>query len=162
MRLSEPALILPSLTLDAMESLARALALRLAPGDAVTLEGDLGAGKTAFARALIRAIAVDAEVVVTSPTFTLMQSYDVMTAKGSPDVLWHLDLYRLEKPGGLSALGLEELWPHIVLVEWPQVAHAQLPENHLAIAFAFGASPDTRTLTIHGNDAWRGRLGGLT
>jgi tRNA threonylcarbamoyl adenosine modification protein YjeE len=144
-----------------MESLARALAAKFMPGDTVTLQGEVGAGKTAFARALISAIAPDAPIV-TSPTFTLMQSYDVKTAAGLPEVLWHLDLYRLEDARGLEALGLDELWPHIVLVEWPEVASAVLPESHLAVVFEFGETPDTRTLAFYGNDAWRERLGELT
>lgn len=160
--LSEPIVTRSSLTLDAMESLACTLALKLESGDTVTLQGELGVGKTAFARALIRAIAVDSAVMVNSPTFTLMQPYDVVTKQGMPETLWHIDLYRLEDAGGLPALGLDELWSHIVLLEWPRVAQPVLPAGHLSIGFEFGARPETRTLAFSGNEAWRDRLGRLT
>jgi tRNA threonylcarbamoyl adenosine modification protein YjeE len=143
-----------------MESLAVALADLLAAGDAVTLRGEVGAGKTTFARALIHAIACGAPEV-TSPTFNLMQSYDVMLKHDKPEALWHLDLYRLEHANELAALGLEELWPHIVLIEWPEVAAGSLPGDRLDIAFSFDDSQSTRSLTFAGNDAWRERLDGL-
>jgi tRNA threonylcarbamoyl adenosine modification protein YjeE len=150
----------PSLTQDAMQALARKLALLLGPGDTVTLSGEVGAGKTTFARALIHAIAPD-KVDVTSPTFALMQPYDVML-QGARQVLWHLDLYRIEEPSELAALGLEEILGHLVLVEWPEVAEGLLPEDRLDVRLAFGASQSSRNLTFHGNDAWRQRLKRLT
>ncbi len=149
-----------ALTLEELETLARKLALLLAPGDTITLRGDLGAGKTSFARALICAVA-PGKPEVTSPTFTLMQSYDVVLASG-PETLWHLDLYRLESATEAEALGLEELWPHVVLIEWPEILGDGLPTERLDIALGFGDSENTRHLTFGGNDAWRQRLGTLT
>jgi len=102
----------------------------LAPGDLVTLSGDLGAGKTTFARALIRYLAGDATVEVPSPTFTLMQTYDLPQFP-----LVHADLYRLSGPAELSELGFDDL-PEgaVVLLEWPDRADALLPSDRLDIA----------------------------
>jgi tRNA A37 threonylcarbamoyladenosine biosynthesis protein TsaE len=86
----------------------------------------------------------------------------VVVRGNKPEILWHLDLYRLEHEQETEALGLDELWSHIVLIEWPKVAARFLPENTLDIAFEFGKSSETRMLTFSGNDAWRDRLAGLT
>src|SRR5215475_6332289 len=102
----------------------------LAPGDLVTLSGDLGAGKTTFARALIRYLAGDATVEVPSPTFTLMQTYDLPQFP-----LVHADLYRLSGPAELSELGFDDL-PEgaVVLLEWPDRADGLLPPDRLDVA----------------------------
>jgi tRNA threonylcarbamoyladenosine biosynthesis protein TsaE len=92
--------ILPDLA--ATEALAARVASLVRPGDAVLLEGPLGAGKSAFA------------LEVPSPTFTLVQSYT--TARG---VIHHFDLWRLDGPAGLEELGWDEARESIVLVEWP-------------------------------------------
>ncbi|HEU5017438.1 MAG TPA: tRNA (adenosine(37)-N6)-threonylcarbamoyltransferase complex ATPase subunit type 1 TsaE [Pseudolabrys sp.] len=103
----------------------------LAPGDLVTLSGDLGAGKTTFARALIRHLAGDDTIEVPSPTFTLMQSYTLPQF-----TLVHADLYRLSHPEELAELGLEDLGPDTVeVVEWPDRAEGLLPPDRLDIAF---------------------------
>lgn len=151
----------PSLHLEQMEQLARNFALRLLPGDTVTLRGEVGAGKTSFARTLIQALCQDPKTEVTSPTFNLMQSYDVTLQGGIKETLWHLDLYRLENSRQATALGLEELWQHIVLLEWPERIPDLLPQTCLDITFIFTLSPQTRTLNVHGNAAWRERLAQL-
>src|SRR5476651_1643231 len=79
------------------------LAATMKAGDVLLLEGDLGSGKTVFARALIRALADDSSLEVPSPTFTLVQTYD--TPRGT---VWHFDLYRLEEPEEIYEIGWEE------------------------------------------------------
>ena len=96
------------------ERLAAELAALVRPGDAILLHGDLGAGKTAFARAFLRALSGDPVLDVPSPTFTLVQSYD--TPKGP---VHHYDLWRLTGPGAMEELGWDDAQEDIVLVEWP-------------------------------------------
>src|ERR1044071_2507023 len=99
-------------------ALAVELAAMLEPGDLVTLSGDLGAGKTTFARALIRHLAGDDNIEVPSPTFTLMQSYELPRFP-----LVHADLYRLNEPSELGALGVDEVAENaVILLEWPDRA----------------------------------------
>lgn len=91
------------------------LAAELVPGDLVLLEGDLGAGKTALARAIIRSLAGDPRLEVPSPTFALVQPYD--TPRGQ---VLHADLYRLGDPREVDELGLLDNPDAIVLVEWAE------------------------------------------
>ena len=101
---------------DLTAGLARAIAPLLRPGDVLLLDGPVGAGKTHFARALIRARQGDAAEDVPSPTFTLVQTY--ADARGGE--VWHVDLYRLGDPGELAELGLDEAMDRaICLIEWP-------------------------------------------
>lgn len=112
----------------ATEALGAALAARLKPGDVVGLKGDLGAGKTTLARAIIRAAADDPELIVPSPTFTLVEVYE--TPRGT---YWHFDLYRLETPEQVYELGWEEaLAGGIVLIEWAERLGPLLPQ-HLSV-----------------------------
>ena len=112
----------------ATQRLGEDLALALRPGDLVRLEGDLGAGKTTLARALIRAMAGDPEHEVPSPTFTLVQSYDLRIP------VHHLDLYRTGAADEIDELGVEDMASSgIVLVEWPERAADRLPPAALAI-----------------------------
>ncbi len=112
----------------ATRRLGEDLALALKPGDLVRLEGDLGAGKTTLARALIRAMAGDPELEVPSPTFTLVQSYDLRIP------VHHLDLYRLGGAEEIDELGVDELAASgIVLVEWPERAADRLPPAALTL-----------------------------
>jgi len=105
------------------------IAEALRPGDLITLSGDLGAGKTTFARALIRHLAGDPAVEVPSPTFTLMQAYELPRF-----LLVHCDLYRLSGPSELAELGFEDIPAHAVtLLEWPDRAGEFLPADRLDI-----------------------------
>lgn len=99
----------------ATAALGAELAAELAPGDLLLLQGDLGAGKTALARAIIRQLANDPTLDVPSPTFALVQPYD--TARGA---VLHADLYRLGDPREVDELGLLDNPDAIVLVEWAE------------------------------------------
>jgi len=113
---------------SATERLGATLAERLRVGDVVGLKGELGAGKTTLARAIIRAAAGDRELIVPSPTFTLVEVYE--TPRGS---FWHFDLYRLEAAEQVYELGWEEaLAEGIALVEWPERLGELLPK-HLSV-----------------------------
>src|ERR1700693_1987866 len=114
----------------ATRRLAIDVANALRPGDMVTLSGDLGAGKTAFARALIRYLADDETTEVPSPTFTLMQNYDLPRFQ-----VVHADLYRASGPADLAELGFDDL-PEgaVVLLEWPDRAGKLLPPDRLDLA----------------------------
>ncbi|MGV8937611.1 MAG: tRNA (adenosine(37)-N6)-threonylcarbamoyltransferase complex ATPase subunit type 1 TsaE [Allorhizobium sp.] len=125
----------------ATRQLGEDLALALSVGDCLALSGDLGAGKSTLARALIRAIADDDGLDVPSPTFTLVQTYDLRLAVA------HFDLYRLNDPHELDELGFDEaLSQGICLVEWPDKAGSLLPTDLITIDFLFGT--DDRTVTI--------------
>src|SRR5579884_1615816 len=111
------------------EAATTALAARLAeqarPGDVIALRGDLGSGKTTFARAFIRALGGGEEVP--SPSFTLVQLYELAAA-----TVWHFDLYRLRSPEEAWELGIEEAFAGgIALIEWPERLGALLPERRL-------------------------------
>jgi tRNA threonylcarbamoyladenosine biosynthesis protein TsaE len=99
----------------ATAGLGAQLAAALRPGDLVLLSGGLGAGKSALARSIVRTLAGDPALDVPSPSFALVQPYDV---KGTP--LLHADLYRLRDPREVDELGLFDRPDAIVLVEWPE------------------------------------------
>ncbi|RAI31755.1 tRNA (adenosine(37)-N6)-threonylcarbamoyltransferase complex ATPase subunit type 1 TsaE [Rhodoplanes serenus] len=140
---------------QATTALAIDIAAALDPGDAVLLSGDLGAGKTSLARALIRHLADDPDLDVPSPTFTLVQSYELPRF-----TLMHADFYRLTGADELAELGLEEVPPGAaVLVEWPDRAPDLLPPDRLEVELRLdvAAGPDARVahLTGHGSFAER-------
>jgi tRNA threonylcarbamoyl adenosine modification protein YjeE len=120
----------------------------LRPGDIVTLSGDLGAGKTTFARALIRHLAGDATLEVPSPTFTLMQNYEL-----SRFPLAHVDLYRLGDPSELAELGVHDVAADaVILIEWPDRAGGGLPSDRYDFALALSNfhGPNYRTARLAG------------
>lgn len=143
-------LTLPSL--DATERLARRIASLLRPGDAVLLAGPLGAGKSALARAILRALAEDPALDVPSPSFTLVQSYE--TPRG---LVHHYDLWRIEPGPDLRELGLDEAFQDITLVEWPDRLGDQAPPSALAIMLRPQAD-GIRNATLAG---WPDRLSQL-
>ena len=107
-------------------ALGAALARALAPGPAVYLHGDLGAGKSTLARALLRALGVAG--AIRSPTYTLVERYPVEGGEA-----WHLDLYRIGDAGELEFLGLDEGAAVLWLVEWPERGGAALPRADLQV-----------------------------
>jgi len=123
-----PAFPLPLADETATAELGATLAARLKPGDVVGLKGELGAGKTTLARAILRAATDDPALIVPSPTFTLVEVYE--TPHGT---YWHFDLYRLETPEQVFELGWEEARAEgIVLLEWPERLGSLLPK-HLSV-----------------------------
>jgi tRNA threonylcarbamoyladenosine biosynthesis protein TsaE len=133
----------------ALARLAARLAAHARPGDLICLEGDLGAGKTSFARAFIRALQDDPEEVP-SPTFTLLQSYE--TEAG---LVHHFDLYRIADAAEMmhqaGPLGFEDaLGEGIVLVEWPERLGPLLPRDRLSLRLEFGPTPDSRRAILRG------------
>lgn len=147
------AVVLPSE--DATAALARRLAAALAPGDLVALRGDLGAGKSALCRALIRAV-TEEDAEVPSPTFTLVQTYETDIGP-----VWHFDLYRLSGPDEVTELGWDEACAEaVLLVEWPDRLGPLLPADRLDVAMSF-AGPSERRATLTGHGVWEARLHAL-
>lgn len=140
---------------EATARLGETLAPLLRAGDVLLLEGQIGAGKTHFARALIsaRLAALGRHEDIPSPTFTLVQSYDA-----APEI-WHADLYRLTHPDEAIELGLEEAFETaICLVEWPDRLGDLTPAGALTLRFSLRAGGAARAVEISGDAAWRARL----
>jgi tRNA threonylcarbamoyl adenosine modification protein YjeE len=134
----------------ATAAFAERLAPRLETGDTLLLSGPIGAGKTHFARALIKARlrAAGRDEDVPSPTFTLVQTYD----DGRSEI-WHADLYRLTAAADVVELGLDEAFQNaIALVEWPDRLGAGAPRRALWLDFGSGAHEDSRRLTLRSED----------
>jgi tRNA threonylcarbamoyladenosine biosynthesis protein TsaE len=141
---------------EATAALAAGIAPLLGRGDIVALSGDLGAGKTAFARALIQALAGRDEEVP-SPTFTLVQIYE-----SPPATVWHFDLYRLCCPDEAIELGWDEARTSgISIVEWPQRLGLLLPDERLEITLDYADLEGARVARITGHGAWRERIAAL-
>ena len=136
----------------ATAALAKRLAAHSRAGDVIALAGELGTGKTSFARAFIRARGGDEEVP--SPTFTLVQVYELPGA-----AIWHFDLYRLQAAAEAWELGIEEAFAEgISLIEWPERLGPLLPARRLEIHLVFGEAPQSRRARLSGDAAWRARL----
>lgn len=133
--------------LDATEALAAELARSARPGDAILLEGPLGAGKSAFARAFLRALAEDPNLDVPSPTFTLVQSY--ATPRG---MAHHYDLWRLDGPAAMAELGWDDAQNGIAIVEWPDRLGALRPPGALTVELQ-PTGPGSRRATLSGGRA---------
>lgn len=129
-----------------MLDLGARLGRALNPGDTVALIGGLGAGKTTLARGLVQSVLP--HETVPSPTYTLVQTYDVPRF-----TLWHCDLYRLEHPDEAYELGLmDAMGEDVCLLEWPDRLGGLLPKDALKIEITFAGGGRLVTLT-----GWDGR-----
>jgi tRNA threonylcarbamoyladenosine biosynthesis protein TsaE len=142
------------------EAATAALAARISAlaevGDVIALKGDLGCGKTSFARAFIRARGGAEEVP--SPTFTLVQIYEIGSV-----AIWHFDFYRIKSPEEAWELGIEDAFSEgISLIEWPERLGPLLPRRRLEIEFLFGDQPDSRRALIAAGEGWQKRLAAIT
>ena len=138
-----------SITLDSAEatsSLAKRIGRQLGAGDVLLLYGEVGTGKSHFARTLIqdRLSAADLYEDVPSPTYTLVQAYWDGTLE-----IWHADLYRLSGQSEIHELGLGAAFEEAVcLVEWPDRLGNMRPKNALSLNFSYGVAPDSRQICI--------------
>jgi tRNA threonylcarbamoyladenosine biosynthesis protein TsaE len=143
-------LVLPDL--EATRALARRIASLARVGDVIGLSGDLGAGKTTFARFFIAALGGHEDVP--SPTFTLVQTYDLAAA-----TVWHFDLYRVERAIELRELGLEDaLAEGISLIEWPERLGPLMPADNLELRLSLGERPEARRARLEAHGSWCARL----
>lgn len=141
-------------TLGDTQRLAQKLAPFLCAEDALLLSGDLGAGKTCFARALLQGLGVTGEVP--SPTFTLVQSYDVARF-----TVFHFDLYRLNDPEEIEEIGFDEACiDGLVIVEWPEKAKSYMPRGSLTLHFEL-CEDGARFVEIDAPAKWQDRLDGI-
>ncbi len=150
---------------EATAALARRVAAQVRPGDVIALTGDLGAGKSTFARGFIHALpdpqGTYRDEHVPSPTFTLVQTYDRW-----PAPVWHFDLYRLGDPSEVVELGWDEARDGgIVLVEWPDRLGPLAPRNRLDVTLVLPdeGDPDAagRTAVLQGGGSWIDRVDAL-
>ena len=138
------------------EAATAALAARIAAiaraGDVIALRGELGAGKTSFARAFIRARGGAEEVP--SPTFTLVQVYEL-----GESTIWHFDCYRLRHPEEAWELAIEDAFNDgISLIEWPELLGPLLPARRLLISLCAGSTATARRAVIEPAAEWASRL----
>lgn len=131
------------------KKLAAHLAGFLSAGDLVLLHGDLGAGKTTFTRDLVHALSDDPDLIVNSPTFTILQQY---TKHGLPFPVYHFDAYRLETIGAADQ-GFEDYigGDGLTLVEWPEYMQDILPAAFLQIDFSYDGQERDVRLTAFGS-----------
>ena len=134
--------------LAATEALAARIASHLRLGDALLLQGPLGAGKSALARALLRALLHDPALDVPSPSYTLVQTYDAPIGP-----VHHFDLWRLDGPAAVVELGWDDAREGVVIVEWPDRLGALRPQDALTVELSH-AEGDARRAVLHG---WPGR-----
>ncbi len=135
---------------EATTRLGAQLSVILAPGDAICLSGDLGAGKSTLARGMIKCVSSASEVP--SPTFTFIETYETERF-----LLWHFDLYRLERPEDVWELGYEDALENgVMVIEWPERIGALAPLEALGIHLEVDGK--ARKAHITGAKNWRGRL----
>ncbi len=127
---------------EATEAAAAAVATRARAGDVFCLFGDLGAGKTTFARGFLRACGVEGEIP--SPTFNLLLTYETTLGQ-----VWHFDLYRLSAPEEAVELGMDDAFAEgISLIEWPERLGTWLPEQRIEIHLSDGVDDKCRKMRL--------------
>ncbi|WP_169566677.1 tRNA (adenosine(37)-N6)-threonylcarbamoyltransferase complex ATPase subunit type 1 TsaE [Sneathiella limimaris] len=132
---------------------AKELAAYLKTKDVVFLKGTLGAGKTSFARALIRALC-GGDIEVPSPTFNLLLTYE-----GTNGPIYHYDFYRLEDPEEVWELDVEDAYESaITLMEWVERLEDLAPQNALEVDIELNEDVNSRTIRLRGNANWKMRL----
>ena len=138
------------------EALGASLAEIAIAGDIIALKGTLGSGKSVLARAFIRKYLKTTETVP-SPTFTLVQTYDMGLVP-----VYHFDLYRIINSEETIELGIEEAFSDgISLIEWPERLESYLPKNHLEIWLRVNNKDSIRNIQLAGPDSWQTRLNNL-
>ena len=138
----------------ATQALAVSLAKLVNNGEQLALIGDLGTGKTVFARAFVRALC-GSNTEVPSPTFTLLQTYDAEDGRE----IFHFDLYRLENSIEALELNIDDAFADgISLIEWPERLGSLLPRNHLELVLSYGTAKSHRQAVITAGDSWYKRL----
>jgi tRNA threonylcarbamoyl adenosine modification protein YjeE len=141
---------------NATSALAARIARRARRQDVIALKGDLGTGKTTFARAFIRARG-NQQDEIPSPTFTLVQIYEPESAQAP--AVWHFDLYRLRVSEEAWELGIEDAFNEgISLIEWPERLGSLLPPRRLRITLEFGDRTEARRVSLDPGTGWQARL----
>tara|TARA_Y200000002_G_scaffold369279_1_gene363236 strand:+ start:340 stop:882 length:543 start_codon:yes stop_codon:yes gene_type:complete len=148
---SDKKLVFYDLNIEQISDLANFFARVLKPADSLFLIGEIGSGKTFFARKVIQRMMVNQNILleeVPSPTFTIIQVYDML----SPAV-WHLDLYRLSNFDEAIELGLEDIFENVIsLIEWSEKLGPYAPNRNISITFGQGKRDfDTRTVFLEFN-----------
>jgi len=140
-------------SLDETIAIATRLARLVQPGDVITLQGELGVGKTAFARGFIASF-FDPVPEIASPSFNIVHIYD------APDFpIWHIDLYRIEDESETRELGLEEGFNQgVSLIEWPERMAHSLPKDRLLITLFYDKDDNTRRIELTPYGTWEKRL----
>lgn len=132
-----------SLSSEETEEIGAKFAETLSRGDVIAFAGELGAGKTAFSRGILRGLGYTG--AVTSPTFAIANEYETKRAR-----VVHADLYRIADEGALYEIGFDEYFDGdcIVLLEWSERAQTLLPQRYLSVAISYGDGVDTRNIVI--------------
>ena len=160
---SKKKLVFYDLNIEQISDLATFFSQLLKPADSLLLLGEIGSGKTFFARKVIQRMMVNQNILVEevpSPTFSIVQVYDMLSS-----VVWHLDLYRLSNFDELIELGLEDISENVIsLIEWPDKMGPYAPSRNISITFGQGKRDfDSRTICLEFNGpGWENTSDSLT
>jgi tRNA threonylcarbamoyladenosine biosynthesis protein TsaE len=144
-------------SLERTEAFGKVLGGIVEPGDIITLDGPLGAGKTALTQAIARGLGVDPRIYVTSPTFSLLHEYQGRIP------LYHMDFYRLAGEDDIESLGFSEYFYSngLTVIEWPERLGSLMPPERLHVELVIsGETSRTANLTGHGN-LWQKKMADL-